>query len=198
MRVGVDMKLSKFLIQMAIFLGFTSMSLSTQASLIGDEVQADWNYVDYSQTSIFTAGVGIDVDPFGLGATLDVGANTISIDLTTDWSSGIAPIWAGVMWDFTSLDSTQGDIVGVTVDTNYVGWLDSYLSFTANSISIEFLNNGSYDASNDIFQLTLVYANNSDGSSNSTPPSASVPEAGTLAMLAIGLLGVAASRRKRV
>ena len=153
----------------------------THATLLGDEVMANWTFEDFSQSHTFTVIDGIELNgSWGLAeGILDVQDSTIVVDMVL--SSGFS---AGVMWDFLDLDwvKSPGKIIDVSVSTNYVGWSDTFVSFGPDSISVNFQREVSFDVDSDIFNIAITTKH--------------VPEPSVLALLVSGLVGMGFARKR--
>jgi len=158
----------------------TMASTASYAGLIGDEVQARWVYPPYfDQTSVFVVGQGIELNGnWGLGHNLDVGDDYI--EATFPDVMGIGP---GVNWHFSSLDF--GGISGVTVSTNFAGWSDSWLNFTADSIDVTFAQDVVFAFGDGRIRFTLSSA------------AAPVPEPASGILLGLGLAVLPFVSRRR-
>lgn len=157
-----------------------------RASLIGDEVTATWTVMrnGFIDVNTFVASDGIDLlGDWALGHNLDVLDSAIEVDFP--FATGLGP---GVLWEFTSLDwvGMDGSIANVTVDTNYVGWSDSFLSFGPNSISIDFSNRVQFPQS-DLFRINITAEHVS-----------ALPEPSSLSLLLIGLAGTILVRLRKI
>jgi len=155
-------------------------SLNANASLIGDEVSATWK-VDGSTVISETFVVDNGVELNGTWASagfLNVQDTSINIDFND--STGLAAV---VTWEFTSLDfsGTPGGISNVTVNTNYVGWQNSFLSFTDDSIFINFTSDVTYNNATDYFDIQIT----------------AVPLPASLWLFTSGLISLIALRRRK-
>lgn len=143
----------------AIFLFFLILPLSSYASLIGTQMTANWIYAPFNTTDprTFTVGQGIEVSGWASEFTVDVQSSKIIVDNVMGPGNGLAN---GVTWVFTVTDwgGTTGSITGVSVNTNYTGWSESFLSFNPNSITVSFgdVSYGSYTT--DIFEINVSSA----------------------------------------
>lgn len=156
------------------------------ATLIGDEVNARWQYPPgaFDENETFTVGAGAETTNWASsGGTLDFGVSSI---VFTPGSTAFGLV-LGVIWTFSSLDfNPQAVIASVAAITNWSGWSNSFISFTNNSITVNFANGityGSVDRS-----LTL----------NITTRQTEIPEPTTMALLGAGAAGLIARRRRIV
>lgn len=158
------------------------MSLNTvHASLIGDEITATWSYEFFNQSVLLTGGSG--PVSWVSEVVIEAQADKIIVDNITGPGDGLA---AGVVWSFTGIDwnGTPGGILGVTANTNYVGWDSSFLSFGTDSITVSFLTDvvtGPF--TNDLFELQITGA--------PTP----VPLPATLPLFLMGFTALASAGR---
>ena len=168
----------------ALFLIVTLVSslicVSASASLIGDTINARWQFGATDLNDDFVVGPGIEGNPW-LGIYLDISESAISIDVVDDGATGIVET---VVWTFSSLDwvGTPGVIVDVTPSTNWVDWSDDFVTFGENFVRVEFLNDVSFDASNDFLFLDIEATH--------------IPEP-TAAVLAVAAIFFVVGRRRR-
>lgn len=144
----------------AIFLFLFISSSTSYASLIGNEMTANWTYAPFNTTDLrtFTVGQGVEVNGWASEFIVDVQSSKIIVDNVTGPGSGLAN---GVTWTFTVIDwgGTLGSITGASVNTNYTGWSGSFLTFDPNSVTISFggdVDYGSYTT--DIFEINVSSA----------------------------------------
>jgi hypothetical protein len=177
---------------------------SASASLIGDEIQARWQFRNtFDQTQTFLVGPGIEGDPWRTFTTLDIDSSSISIDRY----GGVIGQGAGTVWTFSDLDwvDTPGAIVGFSVSTNWTGWSDDFVSFGSDFVRIDsgwsddfvsfgsdfvridFLNGVNFDSASDFFRLDLAVRH----------PGNAIPEPGAALLFAIGSIVAAAGIRRR-
>ncbi|MEM9478335.1 MAG: hypothetical protein AAGA58_01595 [Verrucomicrobiota bacterium] len=130
-----------------------SLNSAHSGSLIGDEMTATWRFNQFGDINTFTVTNAVELQgDFGATGTLDVGQNSFLITLL--FTSGIG---AGVIWEFTDLDFSDPNLVvsGFSVDTNYVGWSDSFVSFSDDSVTVNFGNSVSMNRNSNSFLMTL-------------------------------------------
>jgi hypothetical protein len=166
--------------KMLLAIGFAaSLGATTgaHASLIGDSIIAT-GYLLSPTTATIGAGNEFSISNL---VFFDFGASTLTIT-TPNSNQGVS--WGDIgSYVFSGFDST---ITNVTVASN-MGFgtdLTNDFSFTAHSITLDF-DGGSTQNKNS--QLVFNIA---------TTPAAVVPEPTTVALVGLGLLGFAASRRK--
>ncbi len=163
---------------------FCMAVLPASASLIGDDIDARWQFVpggfDFSET--FTVGPGIEGNPW-VNTLLDISASAISIDYD---GAGFTGQGVGSIFTFSDLDwvGTPGHIVDVLVSTNWIGFDDSFITFGTDWIEIDFLDDVSFDGGTDFFVMEIVASHNNP-----------IPEPMTLSLLGMGIAGLAVRRR---
>lgn len=138
-----------------IFLAAVCMAAgSASASLIGDEIDARWQFETVDQTTTYLVGPGIEGDPWVGFATLDIDANSFGVDYTDPNIVGQAD---GTVWTFSDLDwiGTPGEIIGFDVSTNWTGWSDDFVTFGTDFVRVDFLNNVGFDGNTDFWVLEL-------------------------------------------
>jgi hypothetical protein len=167
------------------------MSTGASAGLLGDTVDVAYaTSFGFFRSDSFLVGPGVELSCLGASslcaalfdpATLDIQDNAIVF--AYNLGEGYLTYGPGSFngWQFTSLD-LGAPIVSVTLSSfGYTGLDASRLSFTANTISLN-LANLSADGVNG-WRINIE--------------TAAVPEPAVLGLLAMGVLGLAARRRRR-
>jgi hypothetical protein len=177
----MERKMKKVL---GVLLVLASISQAS-AGFIGKSLTADFIYTDSYGSTVTPNGSEI----VGSGLEWDLNSPTMKIDaddnsITLDGQFGFFGDFAG--WSFTDTFNQIDDIVGLTVDasvTSLSGFDDSYLSFTKDSIFLNFA--GLYSEKPVTAKVNVVFA-----------PTTPVPEPSGIFLFSLGLLGLAFSRRK--
>jgi len=158
---------------------FSLLFASTaQASLVGDEMTATWIVQPYIFESVNFLGGGTAVDWIP-EVMVKAEADRIIVDNVTGPATGLV---AGVTWSFTGIDwnGGPGGITHVTVNTNYIGWDNSFLSFDTDSITVNFLNDvETGEFTGDLFELHI----------NDAPAPVPLPAALPLFLTGLAALG---------
>jgi hypothetical protein len=177
-------------ITIAALLFITSISVAN-AGFIGNSLDAGWRYTDLSTDilrPLFSKSVE-DGEEWSSNL-FSIVANNSSItisgsSLNTSGSSFFTGSFNG--WIFTDVSESIDDITGVTIDstTSLTGFDSSNISFTQNSISLNFAG----ITYSDLF----VKVNVDFGSTRSA-----VPEPSIIALFGLGLAGLGLAHRRRL
>lgn len=159
-------------------------STGAHASLIGDSITATGTSLDKSPVVI-----GNDVEFTAVNGLLNFDFGTSTLTVT-------APGVTGTKYSFADLGTYvfsgfDGVITGLSIASNgpqFDGTVVSNPSFTAHSITLDF---SAAKAQNN--NATLVF---NIAMAGAPAQGGEVPEPGTVAIIGLGLLGLAASRRK--
>lgn len=164
---------------------------SASASLIGDTVTMDWEFngtpcaLCSTVNTIVAAGPADAVSPNPTAISVNVEAESILIDLVTNGvvigdplSDFVGLIVSSLNWT----DYPDGSIIDVLLDTSFFAFDASRISFTGDSVSVNLA--GLTVTETDFVNLDLVTSH-------------AVSEPGMLALLVIGLAGIAFARRRR-
>ena len=167
------------------FCFLTSLAMGTvaNATLIGDSIDARWQFNTFDETTSFLVVPGSE-GAWRPRVFIDIEASSIAVDYQED----LIGQTAGTIWTFSSLDwvGTPGIITGFSVSTNWTGWQDSFVSFGTDLVRIDFLNDVSFNWGRDFWRIDLVTSHN-----------VGVHGSSTLAVFSVGLLSLAFARRKR-
>lgn len=172
-----------------LFLGIAGIVMcstsAVQASFIGHTVRAEYKYPDLGTVFLgnqqdAVVGAGVEFPSIFFGSSVDISANQILIN-------------------HVNLSYASGTPFDGFVFSDLLGLLPTITSASLNSTNI-----AAFDASRITFDADTVFALH--GGIGSTLPGdfvlidvtfASVPEAGTLALFALGLAGLGLTRRRR-
>ena len=168
--------------------GMFAAPFAANATLIGNSITVDWLYPDaateYASDTV-TVGAGAEIScpgaydlcsGFVVGADIDIGADTISLLVTSGNSS-----WNGTSFNgyrFSDL-SVGGAWSSVSLSSNFGGLDASRYSFDGSTLLVNM--QGLAANRGDYFEFSLV----------------SVPEPATLSLLGAGLLAFGFGKRRR-
>lgn len=166
---------------------FGFIAYSTQAAavgLIGDEITVTWintNNFWVDQEKVIVSDT-VELENQFSSNNLDVSAWGISVNMTYP----ITGLGSGIRWTFSDLDfsGVEGGLIEVIVSTDFIGWSDSFLSFTSSKVQIDFLSNVTIPQDSNYFNLSLI-----------TAP-AEVPVPAAFWLFSAALLGVVGIKRR--
>jgi hypothetical protein len=188
-------------LKIGLFL-ISGLSFSSNATLIGDSVEATIN-----GSSVFTVNNDFGTGVVGLGVDLTANATDVFLqnwNFTVDvFDSGFSLGWT----ETTKADqfgniSGSSDLLSITIsDFDWIGpqlnisnvILDSFNSSSGNSNTL-------FSFTNDSVTVNFSAMNNSDMYTfniDTTPAVNAVPEPSTLAIFALGMIGLASRRYKK-
>ena len=174
-------------VSLAFVILLGAVPLAAEASLVGDSVTCTAGNLTCSPTTAIVGGGGgteFILSQIGGLFSVDVAASSITlgniaeVGLQVDNGVGFFP-------SFGDLDSSLGDLVGVSVTTSagVIGIDASDLSFTADSVTIAL--DGSRWPDGSTATISLIFG---------TPTAVAAPA--TLLLVGVALVGVGAWRRR--
>jgi hypothetical protein len=171
--------------------------MAANADLIGSNVTANYYYPDLS-SAVDTASATVTDPGFEFTGTFPVGITAFEyIDLTADsinfiFTPDACCFWAPLLsyngFVFTFDAGVLSNLIGASFAPNSDGYIDSMISWIDDSLFINWKGGNITGVDNVRINLNFGAASR---------PSA-VPEPSTLALLSLGLAGMAARRRKKV
>lgn len=174
-------------------IGAMASSLNANASLIGQNITADWlfpNNATVYATQTVTVGAGPEIvcagggvgtglcTGFIVGASIDIGADSITLDVNSGNNSWTANAFNGYRFSDLSLGGTW---TSDTLSTNMAGLDASRISFDGSALYVNM--QGLPANAGDYFTITLN--------------SGTVPEPSTVSLFGLSIAGLAFMRKRK-
>lgn len=172
---------------LAFAVAITIGSTGAQAGLIGDDVNLSLSSAATPQfDAAFTTTVTADSSDavvFSFSPWGNMIADISGTGLTMTWDFVVTGD-PGDIFSITSLDwsNPDGTLVGLDIVTNQWGIPDGQISFTEDSITVDF--GGGFASAGAVLQIDFIVENE-------------VPEPGILGLLGLGLFGVGVVKRRK-
>ena len=166
--------------KLTILLGLSLLLLAgnVSAGLIGDTINGRWQYNTFDENEDHLVIDGIETTSWIGNVTLDVSDSAIELM----FHSNVSAQSVDTIWTFSSLDLGTA-IASVSASTNWGDWDDSFISFGADFIQIDFLNDINIDSSGNNYLIL-------DINPSAVPDSTAVPAPASFALLIFGLAGI--------